>query len=143
MERRDILKDQIEQFGRALGSIIANFFQLKLKGKTAQGIEIANEQFKTQLDLDIDYILESDLETLQVYFQERKVSVQNIEELVDYIVALAESKIDIDPNHSAAIFERALALYTMATRISKIYPFSRIQKEQNIRNLLLKITADL
>ncbi len=142
MERRDLLKDQIEQLGRALGNIIANFFQLKAKGKTSQGIEIANEQFKTQLDLDIDFILMAELKELQEYFKQRKVAAENIEEIVNYIVAIAESKMKNEPDHACAIFERALALYALATRISKIYPFARIEKEQHIHDQLKKIATN-
>lgn len=142
MERRDLLKDQIEQFGPALGSIIANFFQLKAKGKTAQGIEVANKQLNSQLDLDITFILMGELDELQAYFKKRKVTAQHIEDLVDFIVAIAESKMDHAPDHAIEIFERALALYAMATRSSKIYPFARIEKEQHIHSQLKRLYAD-
>lgn len=139
MERRDVLKDQIEQLGRALGNIISNFFQLKAKGKTAQAIEITNEQFKTQLDIDINFILEKELNEVEVYFKERKISAHHIEELVEYIVAIAESKQEKFPNVAIDHYERALALYAMATRLSKIYPMARSGKEQHINEQLKKL----
>lgn len=140
MERRDLLKDQIEQFGRALGSIIANFFQLKSKGKTAEGIEITNEQFKTQLDLDIDYILKAEVNELEVYFKERKVSGENIETLVDYITAIADRQQGSSTTDAIYTYERALALYAMATRLSKIYPMARVAKEQYIHEQLRRLS---
>lgn len=46
MERRDLIKDEIEQFGRVLGVIIANFLGLKAKGEVTQGIEISKKELK-------------------------------------------------------------------------------------------------
>ncbi len=49
MIQRDLIQQQIEQLGRALGKISTGFLGLKSQGKVALGFEIANEQFNKQL----------------------------------------------------------------------------------------------
>ena len=43
MEQRDLIKDQIEQLGKVLAKIIADFLEFKSSGNVNQGIEISNE----------------------------------------------------------------------------------------------------
>lgn len=46
MQQRDLLKDQIEQLGRTLGKVIAEFLGLKNQGDTTLALEASHPKFK-------------------------------------------------------------------------------------------------
>lgn len=142
MERRDLFKDEIERLGRALGKILAEFLNQKNKGKVAFGIEVTNQQLKTQLDFDINKLLLIEADELEPYLSEKKLSPEHIESLVDYIIEIADHTIDQNTHHAIVLYERALGMYAVATRFSKIYPFERILKEQHIKGKLKELYAN-
>ncbi len=142
MERRDILKDEIERLGRALGKIIAEFFNQKKEGKVALGIETTNQQLVTQLDLDIDKLVNLENSDLGPYLSEKKFTHDHIELLVDYIIAMADHAHNLNPHRAITLYERALELYVLATRQSKIYPFERSIKEEQVRKKLKALYQD-
>ena len=92
MERRDLIKDQIEQLGKVLGTIIAGFFGLKSQGKVEQGIEISNEKFKEEMDIDINKILRIEYSDLSIYLSNLKLSPEQLEKLIDYIIQFLSYK---------------------------------------------------
>ena len=134
MERRDIFKEEIERFGRALGKIISEFFTLKDKGKTSLAIEVTNQQLKTQLDIDMNILSTLEPGELESYLSEKNLPVEYTDVLVDYLIALADH--ENNPHHAISLYESTLHLYARATRYSKIYPFERNTKEHHVRQKL-------
>ncbi len=53
MEQQDYLKRQIDQIGRILGKILADFIGFKIKGQINEGIEKTNQALKSEIDVDI------------------------------------------------------------------------------------------
>jgi len=136
MERRDLIKDQIEQLGKVLGTIIAGFFGLKSQGKVEQGIEITNEKFKEEMDIDINKILRIEYSDLSIYLSNLKLSPEQFEKLIDYIIEIGEYTLNTDKKKGINILERVLEMYTILDTKSNTYSFTRIKKEKRIKDLL-------
>ena len=136
MERRDLIKDQIEQLGKVLGTIIAGFFGLKSQGKVEQGIEITNEKFKEEMDIDINKILRIEYSDLSIYLSNLKLSPEQFEKLIDYIIEIGEYTLNADKKKGINILERVLEMYTILDTKSNTYSFTRIKKEKRIKDLL-------
>lgn len=56
MQQRDLLKDQIEQLGRTLGKVIAEFLGLKNQGDTTFALEQVIQNLKTALNFELDHL---------------------------------------------------------------------------------------
>ena len=136
MERRDLIKDQIEQLGRALGAILARFLGTKAAGNVTQGIEIANESLQSQLDLDVDLIITLDTPELEKYLSQRKLSSEHLETLADYFIAWADSVATADPEKARSRYQTVLRLYDIIDAWSDLYSLERFEKERRIRELL-------
>ena len=136
MERRDLIKDQIEQLGKVLGTIIAGFFGLKSQGKVEQGIEISNEKFKEEMDIDINKILRIEYSDLSKYLYNLKLSPEQLEKLIDYIIEIGDYKFENDKTQGIKIFKKVLEMYTILDAKSNTYSFTRIKKEKRIKDLL-------
>ena len=134
MERRDLIKDQIEQLGRVLGAILARFLGTKAEGNVAQGVEIANESLRSQLDLDVDLIITLDTPELRKYLAQRKLSSEHLETLADYFIAWAESA--TNPEKARRLYQTVLRLYDVISAQSSTYSLERFDKEQRIRELI-------
>ncbi len=141
MERRDVFKDEIERLGRALGKIISEFFNQKNSGKVDFGIAITNQQLKTQLDIDISKLMLLDTDELAPFLTEKKLTPEHIESLVDYIIEVADHASHQNADQAIRLYERALGMYAIATRLSKIYPFDRINKEHHVKGKLKELYA--
>jgi hypothetical protein len=126
MERRDLIKDQIEQLGRVLGQILVNFLGRKGSGNVEDGVEIANEALKSQLDIDITEILKLTGEPLNQYFIRRSFNGEHIEQLADYLAATQKT----------AMITKAVELLDVADQVSNTYSFERINKKNNWLGIL-------
>jgi len=136
MEHRDLIKDQIEQLGRVLARILSDFMGFKSKGKAAIGIEIANENLKGELDLDIDTIINLNGEELSSYLLDKKLSPAHIEKLIDYITEIAEHRFNIEKTSGIIVYRKILDLYEMLNKLSKTYSFERKHKVEYIKQIL-------
>ena len=137
MIQRDLLQQQIEQLGRAIGKIITGFLGLKSQGKVALGFEIANEQFNKELDLDIDKLLGMDKVVLSDYLKERQFTDVHLVQIVDYVEVLGEHQSDNAGKTNA--FNTSLNLLAIANDKSEVYDMNRQLKikeiEEKIKNL--------
>ncbi len=136
MVKRDVIKDEIEQLGRAIGKIFSDFIGLKSQGKISQGIDISNQQFKEELDLDIEVLLASESEDFIRYFEDKKCTPEHLEMIFDYFIEMGDYKISINKNEADSIFNKALNLCEIIDNKTKIYSFSRITKMERIKKLL-------
>ncbi len=71
MKQDDYFLNQIDILGRVLGKIIADLLQLKSKGQVMEGIEVASEALKSELDLDINDLLLLPIEKLIAVLQNK------------------------------------------------------------------------
>lgn len=137
MIQRDLIQQQIEQLGRAIGKIITGFLGLKSQGKVAQGFEIANEQFNKELDIDIDKLLGMNKALLTDYMATKPFISAHLEEIANYVEVLGEHQSDDATKANA--FGTVLNLMELANEKSEIFDMNRQFKlkaiEQKIKGL--------
>ncbi|MGB3850797.1 MAG: hypothetical protein WA958_12580 [Tunicatimonas sp.] len=136
MERRDIIKDQIEQLGRALGAILARFLGTKAAGNVTEGIEAANESLRSQLDLDVGLMATLDTPELQDYLAQRKLRDEHLNTLADYLIAWADAILADDPDRAYELYRTVLRLYDIIDAWSDTHSLARFDQENRIRALL-------
>ena len=136
MERRDIIKDQIEQLGKVLALMLANFLGWKSKGLIDQGIETSNKQLKSELDIDIEELLSNTKDELEEYFSGRKMTGEHLELLADYLYEVGESKIDFDKRFAENHFIKSIDLLEFADEVANTVSLDRLNKKTKIENML-------
>lgn len=139
MEQRDLIKDQIEQLGRVLGKIFADFTGLKSQGRVSQAIEISNEKLQTQLDIDIDKIISLNSEELEEYVVKKELTFEHIEVLSEYLTEIGKVQMEQNRENAKRIFIKAIELLDISDGISQTMCFTRMDKKSNIENLLKSI----
>jgi len=136
MEHRDLIKDQIEQLGKVLGKILSDFLGLKTIGQVSQGIEIANKQLKSRLDIDIDKLLSIDNNMFKEYFEKRMMPPEHLEILSKYLKEVGETKITTNINDAKVYLNKSLELLVLIDDITKTMSFERMNQKLQIENML-------
>jgi len=138
MIQRDLIQQQIEQLGRALGKIITGFLGLKSQGKVALGFEIANEQFNKELDIDIDKLLGMDKALLSNYMKDKHFTSSHLEEIAEYVEVLGEHQSDNAAKTNA--FGTALNLMELANEQSAVFDMNRQFKLKMIQQKIKDVS---
>lgn len=136
MERRDLIKDQIEQLGRVLGKILGNFLKMKSAGKVSQGVEIANQQLESELDVSLEQLLSRSKSELKAYLLSKSMTAEHLETLSDLLREIGESKIASYPNEARGTLTKSLELLDIADEITETASFIRMDKRAEIESLL-------
>ncbi len=133
MEQRDLLKDQIEQLGRVLGQLIANFLGLKSNGNIDFAIEKTNEQLKSELDIDIELLLGFNSKELEEYVKSKKLIDQYLDDLAGYFFEIGKSKnLSTEKGSRIQWLEKAQELLSLAEKNSTTLTFKRINLKKDI-----------
>ncbi|MEM9299446.1 MAG: hypothetical protein AAGA64_13805 [Bacteroidota bacterium] len=85
MGQRDLLRDQIEQIGKVLATLLSDFLGLKSKGEALHGIEITNQRLQEQLNIQIEKLVTLTKTELKEYLKTRKLTAERLEILSDYV----------------------------------------------------------
>jgi len=136
MQQRDILKDQIEQLGQAIGKAISHFFGLKNEGEILQGIEAANEVLQNELDLNVEELVNLPTEKLNKYFTENKYTGAQIEQLAKYLFEVGEYERSNKQIEALQFYKAALELLQVAGSKSKVFSLERSQQEDKINAII-------
>jgi len=138
MVYRDYLKRQIDEFGQVLGKLLADLIGLKTQEQTEQGVEIANQTLKNELDIGIEEVLSSSEEDLIEKLEEKTVSDNNLIGLfADIIFEMAESPdMNFEKEKRIALFRKVLALYEHVEKRSSTFSFEIHDKIGIIKNVL-------
>lgn len=139
MEKRDFLLNQIEQLGKVLAKILSDFLKLKSDGNGAQGIEISNERFQSELDIDIDELLTLSSNELKSYLETRSLTDNHIEIISDYLFEIGKMEFENNEAKEKLTLEKAYELLDVADDISRTTSFQRISKKNKLKNLLQNI----
>ena len=81
MVQRDYLEAQIEQLGRALARIVAEFLGTRSHGDGAEAIAVANESLKEQLDVNVDSLIGHSTADLANYLAQRNLAGERLSPL--------------------------------------------------------------
>jgi hypothetical protein len=136
MERRDLVKDELERIGKAISQLLANFLALKANGNITLAIENTNKQFKDELDIDIDIMLGFSQQELTHYLNEKKLSPPQLETIIEYFIEIGNHSLELDRKKGESILIKALEMYKVLDANSTTYSFQRREKEQKIKQLL-------
>lgn len=136
MEQRDILKDQIEELGRVLGKIIADFLGLKEQGNITQGIIISTQQLKSSLAIDLELLLSKTNAELLAYLQERNLSFEQIETLANHLVEIGTAQMDVQQATGIKLLQKVLEIYHLINTHTKLYSLDRMNRSDKIKQLM-------
>ena len=138
MEHRDILMNEIEQFGRVLGAVLADLLGLKSKGQVSKGLKIAHQQLISQLDLDIDQLMSLTQKELKDFIGARKYSEVQVEMLADYLLEVAMLKAGQQCAGVKPYLQKSLDLYQLADATSRTASLQRLDKIKKIHEMYKK-----
>ncbi len=134
MEQRDYLKRQIDQLGIVLGKIAANLLGIKNQGQISSGIEIANQMFKEELDIDIEELIHFPEDNfIHILQAEKGFNDQNLEKLTDILLFIAAN----EPNQDqTSLYKKCLILHAYLEKVENIYSLDRQWKIEQLKNTL-------
>jgi hypothetical protein len=136
LERRDYLQKQIDQLGKVLGRIIADFLSLKTEGFIDDGVVMTQEALKAEVDLDVDTLLNVPAEQLLAFLQvEKKLNNDHIESVAELLYLLGESQQELT-ERKVQLFERTLVLYEHLNKTATAYSFDREVKMEVIKGAI-------
>ncbi len=136
MERRDLIKDQIEQLGKVLGHILAKFLGNKANGNVSEGIQLANEQFRNELNLDIDTITSLAGEDLKQYLKQNNLTAEHLDILARYFKEMGTALLHKNDAEAKIHLLKSKELFDLADEISQATSFERMSELSDINNLL-------
>lgn len=143
MQHRDLLKDQIEQLGKVLSGILADFIGMKTRGETAQGISNLAQQFKEKLDLELDDLVSFSQIELMDYLESRQLFPNQLEIIADCLKEMGSANLDVNQQLARTQLERALVLLDYVDDKTLTLSLDRNNKKKenrkDLRNVWLKI----
>ncbi|MFY0654728.1 MAG: hypothetical protein JXQ96_22025 [Cyclobacteriaceae bacterium] len=134
MERRDFIKDQIEDFGRVLGKLLMKLVGAKGPGDVEQSTHVVEQALSSELDLDLAELLEKDNDDfIQTLVHDLDISDDNLGRLAELIWEIGKNKLaDISKKH----FEKSLAIYQYLSNHSQTYSLVWINKIKKLQSLI-------
>jgi hypothetical protein len=136
MQHRDLLKDQIEQLGKVLSGILADFIGMKTRGETAQGISNLAQQFKEKLDLELDSLLTLSQIELIEYLESRQLFPNQLEIVSDCLKEMGSANLDLNEKLARLQLERALVLLDYVDDKTQTMSLDRNDKKMKIERIL-------
>ena len=136
MQHRDLLKDQIEQLGKVLSGILADFIGMKTRGETAQGISNLSQQFKEKLDLELDSLLSLSQIELIDYLESRQIFPNQLEIIADCLKEMGSANLDVNEKIARTQLERALLLLDYVDDKTLTLSLDRNNKKMEIERIL-------
>jgi hypothetical protein len=125
MQQRDIIKEEIEQLGLAIGKLIANFIGLKTIGSISEAIQITNTKLRSDLDLDIARLARLEANELEEYIDSNNLTDIHLDQLASYIFEIGMHEKAVDGN-GEKWFEASMRLLEVVGRKSDTITLARI-----------------
>lgn len=136
MQQRDLLKEQIEQLGKVLAKLLANFLDLKEEIPIHTAMEISQRQFKEQLDFDFELVSNLSHQELKTYLETRNLKSNHIETLSEYYLSIGESLLEIDQERAEYVFLFLIRLLDASEEISQSVSFTQITTRSRVEKLI-------
>lgn len=103
MEQRDYIKRQIEQIGIMLERMFSTLLGLRSGGNTGSVVRQLCGEFKEELDIDIDTLIQADQDTVIRVLQSKGFDYDLLVRLRSVIDSMASSLQDGDPAKDSLI----------------------------------------
>lgn len=136
MEQRDYLLKEIERIGYVLQKALSSLFKLKDKGNIETSLIQTNELLKKDINLDLEYFFSIQKDEIPKYIENRNLSSDHIEILIDYIIEVASIKESTTNKIAIAEHNKALDLIEYVLNKTKTYSFELAKKKSNILKIL-------
>ncbi|MBP6312508.1 MAG: hypothetical protein WAR83_14725 [Flavobacteriales bacterium] len=136
MERKDLLLDQIEQVGRALSNVLANFLGTGTLGYIEIRTETAITQLRTEVGVDLSSLFELGTDELMTKLTNSGFDHKRIEQFGDLLASMVEPNAECADTRRRQMLDLALKLYGLAGSISSTYSMERNEKEINVQRLI-------
>lgn len=134
MEQEDRLKKQIDQLGKVLGKILSDLLRLKNQGDASISIDSVFVSFKTELDLNLEEIIDYPLDDLINYLKKEKgFANSNLEILADILFHLENGA---NLSRQCECLERALTIYEYNQLQDSNFSIERMEKINRIKTFL-------
>ncbi len=136
MEQRDFLKDQIEQMGKVLARVLADFFHMKNDNNASEGVEIANQHLREKIDIDIVKLTGLNKGELVDYCMNRNLTADHLEFLAEYLKEAGLAESSSDKQGAKKYWLTAIELLEIGNEISRVISFEGLNRKIEIEGLL-------
>ncbi|MCF8407443.1 MAG: hypothetical protein K9G36_00610 [Crocinitomicaceae bacterium] len=134
MNQDDYFLKQIDLLGKILGKILANLLNLKSQGEVKELMEITSQSLRSELDLDLNELINISNTELVNFLQEVKIYTnEHLEKIAEIFYELG---FVIDNEFKNNVLEKSLTLFEYLNHTSLTYSHDRITKMEKIRALL-------
>jgi hypothetical protein len=134
MKQDDYFLKQIDIFGRILGKILADLLNLKSQGEVIEIMEITSQSLKSELDLDLNELLNiSNIDLIKFLQEDKKFNNDHLEKIAEILFELGSV---INNNIKINVLEKSLTLFDYLNHTSLTYSLDRITKIKKIRTIL-------
>ena len=134
MNQDDYFLKQIDLLGKILGKILANLLNLKSQGEVKELMEITSQSLRSELDLDLNELMNISNNDLVNFLQEdKKFTNEHLEKIAEIFYELG---FVIDNEFKNNVLEKSLTLLEYLNHTSLTYSHDRITKMEKIRALL-------
>ena len=127
MEKRDLIKAEIEKLGFFLQRLLANFLNGNSAGNSIEAVDLVTNELKNELDFDLPLFVSLSSDEMKKYLSNFKFNEQNLDKLADLLAEM---------NSSKAHLTRAIELLDWADELSNSFSFERNSKKIKIQQLL-------
>lgn len=132
MERRDYFKKQIDQLGRVLGKILADFLALKNTPDVNEAVNSSVESLKTKLDLDPEILAAiPPSEIINKLKEVHDFSNDNLDVLANLFLAVAE--VNATDRQWLNLMAHSLAIFQYLETVDSTFSLERRFKIVKIR----------
>ncbi len=133
MEQQDYLKKQIDQLGQVLAKILSDLLGLKNKGQINNEIELTNQTLKTEIDFDIQELLDIPTDDfVNTLKKQKNLTNDNLAKLVEILLLIADN----GQTDNKKLYEKCLTIYEYLEKAENIYSLDRQWKIERIKNVL-------
>jgi hypothetical protein len=134
MIQDDYFLKQIDILGRTLGKILANLLNLKSQGEIIEVIEITAQSLKSELDLNLNELLNTSNTNLIKFLQDdKKFNSDHLEKIAEILFELGSV---VNNDIKINVLEKSLTIYDYLNHKSLTYSHDRLMKIEKIRTIL-------
>lgn len=134
MIQDDYFLKQIDILGRTLGKILANLLNLKSQGEIIEVIEITAQSLKSELDLNLNELLNTSNTNLIKFLQDdKKFNSDHLEKIAEILFELGSV---VNNDIKINVLEKSLTIYDYLNHKSLTYSHNRLMKIEKIRTIL-------
>lgn len=135
MEQRDYLKKQIDMIGLVLGKLLSDLMGMRSTGKLSVGIETTKQSLKTELDIEIDKLIDMPNHEFIHFLQITKnYENENLSKLAEILLLMADNT--EDEQRSKKLYEKTLIIFEHLQQTDNVYSFDRKAKIDRIKSLI-------